>query len=396
MSKEIVEFLDLGMQPMANAFLKKNQLLKKEQKYKLTICYNKINYMVSIKNTFSSKKMFNNKYPYRSSMSKSVQKSFLYLTDKIKKKFKPKNILEIGSNDGAFIKYFEKKKVVGIEPCANVEVITKRMGYKTYPKFWNDKTSRMILKRHGKFDVVFSANTLSHIRNLNNVFKNIYKVLNDNGILIIEDPSLLECLKRNTYDQFYNEHIYVFSTVSLNNILKNNNLEIYKIENLKIHDGSLRYYIKKTSNNIKLKNSFKKQIKKEINFGLTKVRTYFKFKQRVQISKKKLLNLFISLKKKENKIIGYGATAKSTTILNYCKINSKLIDYFLDTTPDKQNKFTPGTKIKIKKYKNGVSKDVNYVFLGAWNFQKEIFKKEKKFIRNGGKFITHTPMPKIL
>ena len=110
MSKEIVEFLDLGMQPMANAFLKKNQLLKKEQKYKLTICYNKINYMVSIKNTFSSKRMFNNKYPYRSSMSKSVQKSFLYLTDKIKKKFKPKNILEIGSNDGAFIKYFEKKK----------------------------------------------------------------------------------------------------------------------------------------------------------------------------------------------------------------------------------------------------------------------------------------------
>ena len=82
--------------------------------------------------------------------------------------------------------------------------------------------------------------------------------------------------------------------------------------------------------------------------------------------------------------------------MNYCKINSKLIDYFLDTTPDKQNKFTPGTKIKIKKYKNGVSKDVNYVFLGAWNFKKEILKKEKKFIRNGGKFITHTPMPKIL
>ena len=102
------------------------------------------------------------------------------------------------------------------------------------------------------------------------------------------------------------------------------------------------------------------------------------------------------MKKKENKIIGYGATAKSTTILNYCKINSKLIDYFLDTTPDKQNKFTPGTKIIIYKYNKCIPHDVDYAFLGAWNFKDEIFKKEKKFINRGGKFITHVPSPKIL
>ena len=95
-------------------------------------------------------------------------------------------------------------------------------------------------------------------------------------------------------------------------------------------------------------------------------------------------------------MIGYGATAKSTTVLNYCGINYKYIDYFLDTTPDKQNKYTPGTKIKIHKYNNGIKKNVDFVFLGAWNFKDEIFKKEKKFINNGGKFITHMPYPKIL
>ena len=99
---------------------------------------------------------------------------------------------------------------------------------------------------------------------------------------------------------------------------------------------------------------------------------------------------------KNNKIIGYGVTAKSTTILNYCKIGKEFISYFIDTTKDKQNKYTPGTKIPILKYSGFIEKDVNFVFLGAWNFKKEIFNKERKFIKRGGKFITHTPSPKIL
>ena len=113
-------------------------------------------------------------------------------------------------------------------------------------------------------------------------------------------------------------------------------------------------------------------------------------------SKKKLTKLFNDLKKSRSKIIGYGATAKSTTILNYCKIDSNYIDYFLDTTPDKQNKFTPGTKIKIDKYDKCIPSDVDYAFLGAWNFKDEIFKKEVKYIKRGGKFIIHTPFPKII
>ena len=140
MKNNLVEFLDLGFQPLANSFIPINNIRKKERKYKLKISFNKKNFLVSIKNTFSSNEMFNDTYPYRSSMSKSVSKSFNELSNKIKKKLDPKNILEIGSNDGTFMNCFNKKKIVGIEPCSNVEKITKKKGLKTYPIYWNKKT----------------------------------------------------------------------------------------------------------------------------------------------------------------------------------------------------------------------------------------------------------------
>ena len=390
-----IEFLNLGIQPFANSFLSKKELKKKEKKYKLSVCFDKKTKLVSIKKTFSSKKMFNNKYPYRSSMSKTVNNSFKLLSKKIKKEISPRKILEIGSNDGSFLKNFNKKKSVGIEPCSNIEKITKQNGYCTFANYWNKNTALKILKKFGKFDLIYSANTISHIKNLNDVFKNINLVLTNRGSLIIEDPSLIECLKKNTYDQFYNEHIYVFSFIGLSYLLKKNNLEIYKVENLSVHGGSNRYYIKKTNNDKKIEISSYNQFRKEKKYGIDKINTYYSFKKRVEKSKKNLLLLFNKIKKQKKRIIGYGATAKSTTILNYCKIGNEHIDYFLDTTPDKQNKYTPGSRIKIKKYKK-IDKSVDYIFLGAWNFKKEIFKKEKNFLSRGGKFITHTPYPKII
>lgn len=396
MEKNIVEFLDLGLQPFANKFTKIRDFKKKEKKYNLKVCFNKRNYLVSIKKPFSSKKMFDDKYPYRSSMSKAVTKSFLELSKKIKKEIKPKRILEIGSNDGSFMQNFNKSIVVGIEPCKNVEKITKRKKFSTYSKYWNNNTAKFLKKKYKNFDLVFSANTISHIKDLDNVFKNIKSVLSERGTLIIEDPSLLECLKTNTYDQFYNEHIYVFSCLALNEVLKQNGLEIYKVDNIKLHGGSNRYYIKKIDSKKKMDKSFKIELYKENKFKLKNFSTYLNFKNRVQKSKKELIKIFTKILRTKSKIIGYGATAKSTTVLNYCKLNHKHISYFLDTTPDKQNRLTPGTKIIVKKYKNGISDDIKYAFLGAWNFKEEIFKKEKKFRKRGGKFIVHTPYPKVI
>ena len=340
--------------------------------------------------------MFNNKYPYRSSMSKTMIRSFKNLSIKIKKKFKPKKILEIGSNDGSFLKNFDKKISVGIEPCANIEKITKRNRFNTIPEYWSYELAKKLKKKYSEFDLIYSANTITHIKNLNEVFKSINLILSRDGVLIIEDPSLLECIKRNTYDQFYNEHIYVFSTLSLKKVLYDFGLEIFKVEKLPIHGGSNRYYIKKKFSNRKIEASVKKCENQEIKYGLKNIKTYLKFKTRVHKSKKKLISIFSKFKKENKKIIGYGATAKSTTILNYCNINNKLIDYFFDTTKEKQNKYTPGSLIEIKKYPGYIPSDVDLIFLGAWNFKDEIFKKERKFIKSGGRFIIHTPFPKII
>ena len=395
MNKKI-EFLDLGLQPLANYYLTKKTLNKTEKKYKLKICYSRKDKLISIKKTFSSRMMFNNNYPYRSSMSKTMIKSFEDLSRIIKKEYKPKKILEIGSNDGSFISNFKKNQTIGIEPCTNVEKITKKQKFNTYPEYWTKKLAIKIVKQNSKVDLIYSANTISHIKDLNEVFKAINYILNKNGILILEDPSLLECLKRNTYDQFYNEHIYVFSLIALEKILKKYNLVVFKVENLQVHGGSTRYFIKRKSAKFKVEASVKIQKRKEINFGLSNIKAYKLFAKRVLKNKKKLVGIFNKLKYQRKKVIGYGATAKSTTILNYCNINNNYISYFIDTTKEKQKKLTPGTKIPIIKYQKKLLKNVDYIFLGAWNFKKEIFNKEKRFISRGGKFILHTPIPKII
>ena len=294
-----VNFLDLGLQPLANNYLKKNQLNKKEKKYRLKIGLDLKTKLVSINKPIASEIMFNSNYPYRSSMSKTMIKSFKDLSKLIKKKYKPKKILEIGSNDGSFIKNFSKKNTIGVEPCSNVEKITKNKGFNTYAKYWNTSTAKKILGKNGKVDLIYSANTISHIENLDEVFKSINIILNKNGIIIIEDPSLLECLKKNTYDQFYNEHIYVFSLIGIESILKKYDLEIFNVQNLKIHGGSNRYFIKRKINEIPINSSVKINRKKEINYGIKNISTYFKFAKRVKSSKKKLRKIFLKLRHKK-------------------------------------------------------------------------------------------------
>ena len=392
----IKKFLDLGHQPLANSYLLKKNLKRKEEKFKLEIGFNDKNYLVSILKTVPKEKMFNKNYPYKSSESITMKSSFKNFAKKIKKKFNPNFIIEIGSNDGAFIKNFNKKSVVGVEPCKNLAQITKKKGYRTYSEYWGPKLSQKITKNE-KADLIYSANTLSHIEDFNEIFKGINTALSDRGVLIIEDPSLLKCLQNLAYDQFYCEHIYVFSTVALKEVLKNFQLEIFDVEHTKTHGGSNRYYIKKNNNSLyKINNRVNDEIKKELQFGLKKFSTYQQFAKNVETSKSKLLKIFSSLNKKKLIIVGYGATAKSCTVLNYCGLGENDIKYFYDTTSYKINKYLPGSKIYIKKYKKLDHKKIDVVFLGAWNFKKEIFKKEKKFINAGGKFITHIPYPTII
>jgi methylation protein EvaC len=392
------KFLDLGLQPLANKYLTKKDLIKKKERlYHLEVGFDENTKLVSILKNISAKKMFDNKYPYRSSLSKTMLNSFKKLAQKVNKTFNPNFIIEIGSNDGSFIKNFDKKKIIGVEPCTNMANITKNMGYKTYSNFWNIKLAKKIKLKVKSIDMVYAANTISHIKNLDSVFNSINHILSDKGILIIEDPSLLECFKIVSYDQFYNEHIYIFSLLSMKSLLKKYKLEVFNIEKLSTHGGSLRYYIKKDSNNkFRINKKVKEQLNQEIKFGLNKFLTYIKFSKNVDNSRKKLRAIFSKLKKHNKKIIGYGSAAKVCTILSLCNIKSETLDYFFDTTPNKVGKYMPGSHIYVKKYIKPLTNEADYVFLGAWNFKKEIFNKERKFIKRGGKFITHVPFPKII
>ena len=392
------KFLDLLKQPITNSYLSSisKKDIRKEYFYNLSVVFNTNNYLVSLSKPVDPKKQYTDNYAHRASQSITMNKSFKSVADKLKSKFKPNLSMEIGSNDGVFLKNFKKDKIIAVEPCLNLAKITKKMGYLTYPKFWNKNLANKILKKKSKFDLIFSANTISHIPDLKETFDAIYKSLNDDGVFVFEDPYLGSVIKMNSYDQFYDEHVHVFSLIAISNLLKKSGLKVFDVELLRTHGGSVRFYVCKdiakysTANNVKILRA------KELKQGLHKFLTYKNFSKRVKNSKTKLNLLLKKLKKNEKNVVSFGATYKSATIFNYCNIGSDLIKYVLDSTKNKQGKYTPGKHILIKPSDDGIPKDIDYAFLGAWNFLKEIKKKEIKFLKRGGKFITHVPKVRII
>ena len=387
------KFLSLGRQPLANSFL--SSIKKNEFFYNLSISFDTENFLVSVTNPVNPKKQYTDKYAHRASESKTMRDAFKSTANKLKKKFSPKLIMEIGSNDGVFIKNFLKKSVIAVEPCKNLANITKK-NFKTYPNFWNKSLARKIFNKNKKADLIFSANTISHIPNIKETLEAVEISLSNNGVLFILDPSLKYVIKINSYDQYYDEHVYVFSALAIFTITKKFKLRLFDAEEVENHGGSIRYYVCKEEAKYKITNRLTKIIKSEKKSGLDKYKTFLNFSKRVKKSKKDLIRLLDRLKKNNKKIISYGATYKSTTVFNYCNIGKNYLDYVTDTTLNKQGKFTPGKHIPIVSPEKGFNNSVDYAFLGAWNFKKEIIKKEKDFINKGGKFITHVPFVKIL
>jgi len=393
-------FLDLGRQPITNSFLKKldKKSIDNEFFYNLKITFDTNTKLVSLLNFVKPEKMFNKKYAHRASSSLTMMNHFKKISLKLKKKFKRIRCLEIGSNDGAFIRNFTKKSVVAVEPCKNLANITNQLGYKTYPKFWNFELSEKIKNKHGKMNIIFSSNTISHVPYLDEILRGIENILKNDGLFVFEDPYIYSVLKNNSYDQFYDEHAHLFSLLAMMNIVKPYNLKIVDVERLDTHGGSIRFYISKSSSKYKVHKNVKKILRLEIKNKLNQFKTYQLFATRVKKSKIKLQRILKKIKSSNTEIVGYGATYKSATVYNYCGINKKKISYIIDTTKNKQNKFTPGSHIEIKSPQKGFNDKLNikFAFLGAWNFKKEILKKEMKYIKNGGSFITHVPEPRII
>jgi methylation protein EvaC len=236
-------------------------------------------------------------------------------------------------------------------------------------------------------DVIFAANAFCHIPNMNNVLKAIDIILKDDGFLIFEDPYLGDVLNKVSYDQIYDEHIFIFSVISVEKIFQRIGYTLIDVLPLNTHGGSMRYIVKKSSNALKSSNlNYYKNL--EIKNNYHKFNTYLNFKYNCEKLKIKFKTKLLELKDRKKKVYGYGATSKSTTILNYCDINQDLISYIIDTSPTKIWKFSPGKHIPILPYDLFKKNFPDVYVLFAWNHSTEIKNKEKEYSKKG-KWITH-------
>jgi methylation protein EvaC len=385
------EFLDLGKQPIANKFLNDDEF-DNEFFFHLKAVFDEDTNLVSLNEFVKPELMFNDEYTYHASMSETMKDHFGYLANNLQKEYKPVNVLEIGSNDGIFIRHFNPSTTIAVEPCGNFADMTNDMEYKTYPEFWTSKLSTLIRQEHGTMDLIYAANCICHIHDLDDTFTAVRNLLSEDGIFVFEDPSLLRMMERGSYDQLYDEHAHIFSVTALSNLLNRNGLEIFRVDNLTVHGGSNRIYAKLKSNRYQpIESSYYQHIDEEKSFGLDKFETYEIFADRIKKSKKDLVSLLKRLKLEGKKVIAYGAASKATTVFNYCGVDESLVEYITDTTPSKVGKYQPGTHIPIVSPDEGFDETVDVAYLGAWNFRTEIMNKETSYLTRGGKFITHVP-----
>ena len=390
------EFLNLGKQPIAKKFLKKDEL-GDEFFYDLKVVFDEDTKLVSLRNFVKPELMFNEDYVYHTSLSVPMVEHFKNTSEMLMKEFTPLTVMEIGSNDGAFLKNWPNDYSIGVEPCGNFTNVTEDMGYKTYSEFWTTELSEKI-KNDGyvDFDLIYAANCICHIQNLDECFAAVKNILSKDGVFVFEDPSLLRMLERGSYDQIYDEHAHIFSVTALDNILMNNGLKIFRVDNLLVHGGSNRIYVSHLPSHTFLRNrpvelTVRENLNKEKDFGIDNFNTYEIFAERIDKSKKDLVELLTKLKDDGKRVVSIGATSKSTTVFNYCGIDESLVECITDTTPDKQGLLAPGSHIPVVDRESVNLNDYDYSFLGAWNFKDVIANKEREFIESGGKFITHVP-----
>lgn len=395
-------FIDLGKSPLANHYLNHEEINKMESFYPLRTYVCTKCFLVQLEEFEQSTKIFSN-YAYFSSYSQTWLNHVKDFVNNAIERFKISKtdlVIEIASNDGYLLQYFKKRKipVLGIEPAANVAKVAKKKKIPTISKFFGQKTAKELVRNGKKADLLIAFNVLQHVPNLTDFVKGLKKLLNNKGVLIIQFSAyLLTLIQKAEFDTIYHEHFSYFSLFTLQKILSKYNLVIFDVEELKIHGGSMRLYIKHLENkDIIISNSIIQKLEQEKKFGLTSISTYTTFSDKVNTSKRRIWQFFIDAKCKRKTIVGYGAPAKGNTLLNYCGIGRDFIDYTVDLNPHKQNLFLPGTHIPILKPVMLSKTKPDYVVILAWNFKEEIMEQMKIIKKWGGKFVILIPTVKVL
>jgi len=394
---KLAEFINFGPMPIANNFspvpLGKNQYTFEMRVGACEACGT-----VQLVEQPDRQQMFHENYAFFSSTSKAMDQHFQHLSDCLVSKFekidKELHTLEIGCNDGILLKYLDSKSnALGIEPSSNVAAIARSKGLNVQNTFFDEECVKQLQSDDKCFEVIVSANVICHAPYINTIFSGVEKILTQDGIFVHEDPYLVNILEQGTFDQIYDEHVFLFSCLSQQKIAKQNGLELHDVELIPTHGGSARYYFCKPGK-YKVTDRLKNQIQLEYDSGINQIETLINFANAVEAKKRNFNQLIRKLKEDGNKIVGYGATSKSTTILNFFGLDSNSIDCIYDTTPTKIGKYTPCTDIPIKDYSTFKQENADFVILFAWNHREEIFQKETNFFKETGKKWL-TILPKI-
>ncbi len=395
-------FINLVHAPASNSFLSKEQLEEPETFYPLCVYICHDCFLVQIAEYKKSTTIFNNEYVYFSSYSKSWLEHARKYTDMMVKRFgfnSSSQVIEIASNDGYLLQYFKEKDVpvLGIEPTANTADVARSKGIESINEFFGKTLAQELAASKGKADLLIGNNVLAHVPDIVDFVAGMKIMLNEGGIITMEFPHLMQLVENNQFDTIYHEHFSYLSCLTVKKIFESQGLELFDVEELPTHGGSLRIFAKHQGDNSKpVLPSLERLLNKEISKGMNTLSYYEIFKLKVLRIKIEFTDFVVRQKAAGKKVAGYGAAAKGNTLLNYCGIKNDLISYVVDANPHKQNKWMPGSHIPV------VSEDYlkydkpDYLVLFPWNLKDELLDQLKYIHDWKGKFVIPIPHLEIV
>jgi SAM-dependent methyltransferase len=391
-------FVDLGMSPLCETFLRERQLNRMEPFYPLHVYVCEQCLLVQLEEYVTPADIFSD-YPYFSSYSDSWLSHARSYVERISDRLAldaHSFVVELGSNDGYLLKNFVAKgiPVLGIEPAQNVADVANANGVPTRAEFFGPEVARRLVAEGRTADLVVGNNVLAQVPDLNGFVAGIKTLLAPTGVVTIEFPHLLRLVEENQFDTIYHEHFSYFSFLVAERIFAAHGLELFDVEELPSHGGSLRIYGRHPDGQ-PITPAVEAMREQEQAAGMDRLEYYDSFKRRVEETKRKLLDLLIDVRARGKTVVGYGAPGKGNTLLNYCGIRGDFLDFTVDRNPLKQGRFLPGTHVPI-----GAPEDVDraqpdYVFILPWNLKDEIMQQLAHVRDWGGKFIVPIPEARV-
>ncbi len=395
-----VPFLDLGSQPLANNLPRKADAAKPEFHCPLAVVKCPKCHLVQLTHSVPAHLMFD-EYLYVSSTTQTFRTHFAeYAGDvrsRLLKKDKPLAV-DIGSNDGLLVSCYDKTGMrgVGVEPAKNLAADANQRGVMTLNRYFGEETVREIVAKYGRADAISANNVFAHIDDIQSVARNVRELLSDNGFFVIEFAYLVTMLEKMFFDMVYHEHVCYIGVTALGFLMERFGMEIFDITEVGTHGGSLRVFIQKKNGPYRRGASVDRLLREEREKGCLEEKVYRDFAARVMGFKEKLNGMIADLKKQGKTISGYGAPAKASTIINFCELGPREIDYIVDDNPLKQDRLIPGRKIPIVTGTHLNEHPTDYVLIFAWNFAKEIISRIEPLRAKGVKFIIPLPEPETV